>query len=352
VPRALVLSALSLGTGSGLRASYLAAALRRAGWDVELSAPSGSPLPLSAEIVVAAPRLMVAGLGRFDLAIAVKPYPDAWLGLLAARVRGAVCVVDVDDDDGGYRGGVLGALTRLLQAPAFAVAPWISSHHPSLREKLGAAHGAGRVLELPQGVDLEIFQPRRAGGPRFAGLEDAVPLLAFTAHLNIACQLDVLLEAVGPWLRAHPSAVLAVAGGGPDAQRFRDLAQPFGAQVRFLGPVDPAGAAALLAAADLSLSAYGPGEGNRYRVPMKVAESLAVGTPVVTNLVPGLQPLAPYLYEASLEPAAFGRALDQALGSPDGRAQAGQAYVREHLDWTRCASGFLNALRLRVPALP
>jgi glycosyltransferase involved in cell wall biosynthesis len=352
MPRALVVSALSAGTGSGLRARYLARALERLGWETVFAAPAGAPLPYSAEIVSSAPRLLAEGSSRFDLAVGVKPYPNAWLALGLAGLRGAVTVMDVDDDDGGYRGGALGLLTRLIQAPGFRATPLLSTHHPLLRAKLAAAHGTQRVLDLPQGVDTGIFQARKRRQPRPESLRDASPLLAFTAHLNIACQLDVLLEALGPWLRAHPKAVLAIAGDGPDAERFRALAAPFGRQVRFLGRVDPQGAAALLACADASLSAYGPGEGNRYRVPMKVAESLAVGVPVVTNLVPGLRPLAPYLYVSELVPKAFGRALDRALRSGDGRTRRGQRFVREELDWGRVAAGFLKQIRLSVPALP
>ncbi len=351
-PRALVLSALSLGTGSGLRAQYLAEALRRLGWEARLAAPVGGPLPYSAEMLLGAPRLLAAGLGRYDLAVAVKPYPDAWLGLAAARLRGAVTVLDIDDHDGAYRGGALGALTRWIQAPAFKLAPWLSTHHPLLREELARDHGAARLLDLPQGVDLQRFAPRRPGAPRPQGLHDAAPLIAFTAHLNVACQLDALLGALGPWLRAHPQAVLAVAGGGPDAARFKALAAPLGAQVRFLGPVVPDGAAALLAAADLSVSAYGPALGNRYRVPMKVAESLAVGTPVVSNLIPGLAAMEPFIYAAELEPSAFGAAVDRACASEDGRTARGQAWVRAHLDWTRVAAGLIEQLRERGCDLP
>lgn len=340
-PRALVLSALSSQTGSGLRARYLCEALTRLGWDAQWVAPQGPPRPYSAELLLGAPRLMAAALGRFDLVLAVKPYPDAWLGLALARLRGARTVMDVDDDDGGYRGGALGALTRALQAPAALFAQAYSSHHPLLRASLAERHGAERVLALEQGVDLSIFKPR-TGAPTRDG---EGPRLAFTAHLNIACQLDVLLDALGPWLQAHPQARLQVAGGGPEAARFQRSAAPLGAQVRFLGPCGPEDAAALLAQSHASLSAYGPGEGNRYRVPMKVAESLAVGTPVVSNLVPGLAALQPFIHLAPLDPDGFGAALDLALEAEDGRSARGQAWVREHLDWTRVAARFLERLR-------
>ncbi|HXC65071.1 MAG TPA: hypothetical protein VNZ67_11985, partial [bacterium] len=158
-PRALVLSALAAGTGSCLRARYLAEALSRLGWDIELAVPTGAPLPYSAEILVGAPRAALRSMGRFDLAVGVKPYPNVWMGLALARLRGALTVVDVDDADGAYRGGLLAGLTHALQAPAFGLAQLTSTHHPGLRRGLAARCGEGRVLDLAQGVDLGLFDP-------------------------------------------------------------------------------------------------------------------------------------------------------------------------------------------------
>jgi hypothetical protein len=225
-----------------------------------------------------------------------------------------------------------------------------------LKARLQAAHGSERVLDLAQGVDLGIFDagPRRREGlawRRAQGLSRG-PLLGFSAHLNVACQLDVLLAALGAWLGRHPGAVLVVAGGGPDQAAFEARARPWGRQVRFLGPVSPLHAARVLAASDVSVSAYGPAMGNRYRVPMKVAESLALARPVVSHLVPGLMPLKPYLFVSGPDPASYGRALDRALAQGSARAQRGQAHVRRHLDWTQVASGFLAAVRAGEPGLP
>ncbi len=87
-PRALVLSALALGTGSGLRARYLADALSRLGWETEFAAPGGAPLPYSGEILAGAPAWRWSSWGRFDLAVGVKAYPNVWLGLALARAQG------------------------------------------------------------------------------------------------------------------------------------------------------------------------------------------------------------------------------------------------------------------------
>jgi Glycosyl transferases group 1 len=350
-PRALVLSALSLGTGSGLRAHYLVRALGRLGWNARLEVPGSGPLPYSVEMFLAAPRLFMAGFGGYDLVVAIKPNPNAYFGLAAARLSGGVCIVDVDDADGGYRGSTLARLIRVVQAPAFAVASLASTHHPLLKQGLVARLGADRVLDLAQGVDLEIFDPktlrtRRAAWRREHGWQRST-LLAFTAHLNVACQMQTLLESLGPWLRRHPRAILVVAGSGPYEARCRKMAGPLGAQVQFLGKVSPREAAETLAASDCLVSAYGPAEGNRYRVPMKVGESLAMGLPVVTHLVPGLLPLKSFVFEASPGPEAFGVALNAALRGERARTLLGQDWVRRELDWTRVAQRFLAQVRGR-----
>jgi glycosyltransferase involved in cell wall biosynthesis len=355
-PRALVLSALAAGTGSHLRARYLAGALSRLGWEAELSAPSGGPLPYSAEIFAGAPRLALGSLRRVDLAVGVKPYPNVWMGLALARLRGALVVVDVDDADGAYRGGLLAGLTHGLQAPAFGLAHLASTHHPGLRRTLVERCGEERVLGLPQGVDLGLFDlaARRKDAAAWrlrAGLQGRV-LLGFTAHLNVACQLELLLEVAGPWLRRHPRATLVVAGGGPLLGHFRGLAAPLGTQVRFEGPQTPLQAATVLAACDVAVSVYGPSAGNQFRVPMKVAESLALAKPVVSNLVPGLLPLRDYLHQADPSAASFGKALDRALAQGPSRGRRGRDYVRRNLDWTRVAAAFLAQARRFRPGLP
>jgi glycosyltransferase involved in cell wall biosynthesis len=171
------------------------------------------------------------------------------------------------------------------------------------------------------------------------------PVLGFAAHLNVACQLDVLLEAVGPWLKRRPAATLLIAGGGPERERFEKLTAPLGVQVRFLGQLKPEAIAEALSACDVGLSAYGNAPGNQYRVPMKVAEYLALGLPVVTNMIPGLKPLKPYVQSTEIDAVSFGRALNRALGAAaKARAKKGQVYVWRRLSWDRVAQDLLTQL--------
>ncbi|MGH7442725.1 MAG: glycosyltransferase family 4 protein, partial [bacterium] len=269
-------------------------------------------------------------------------------GLALARLRGALTVVDCDDFDGADRGPLLALAVRALQGPAFHLAHMACTHHPDLKRVLESRLGLNRVVDLAQGADLDLFKgahnPRAAARRRW-GLERGRPCLAFTAHLNIACRLPMLISLLGPWLRNHPKAVLLVAGSGPWGDRFKALAAPLGAQVRFLGQLSPADCADVLAASDCLVTAYGTGQSDRHRVPMKVGEALSLGVPVVTTPLAGLRHLARFVEQAQPNPKAFGEALDRALRSGKARAGRGRTWVRRELDWTRVAARFLDQLR-------
>ncbi len=352
-PRALIFSSISLGTGSGLRANYLTNALIRLGWEASLISPGLGPLPYSSELFFSAPYFALRALAKVDLLVAIKPYPNAWLAAAIAQARGTCVVLDVDDLDSGYRQGVTASIARMIQAPAFALPILFSTHHPALRQHMRSAHRVPpeRIIDLPQGVDLTVFDPRlRERGCRnqwreALGLKGQRVLL-FAAHLNVACQLDLTLKWLTPWLSKQRKVVLVVAGGGPDLARYKELAAPLGSKVRFLGAMTPHQVAQAMGGADLGLSAYGVNEANQYRVPMKIAEYLAMGLPVVSNLVAGFGPLARYIHVARGDGLDYSKCVRAALRrSPQSRS--GQRWVRSQLNWDKVAQNFLR----RVHAL-
>ncbi len=352
-PRALVLSSLGRNTGCALRARYLAGALEALGWRVAAPAPPFPSLPGALEVFLSLPSYLLACLReKPDLAVAIKPYPNAWIPLWILRLLGRTAVADVDDLDGGYRGGLLGLLGRASQAPAFRLLDRFSTHHPELRRWLEEKQGVKpeRVVWLGQGVDTDLFRPEavpveEAGACRLAAGGRRV--LLFSAHLNVACEFPLLLEWAAPLLKERADVVLVVAGGGPRLDEFKALAASAGLEGRclFTGALKPEGVRAWMALASACLAVYGPGEANRYRVPMKVGEYLAMGRPVVCNPIGGLAGLEPYLYTCGAEAGDFRRALGALLeGGGDGREERGREYARASLDWRRVAERFLKEL--------
>jgi glycosyltransferase involved in cell wall biosynthesis len=83
----------------------------------------------------------------------------------------------------------------------------------------------------------------------------------------------------------HPRAVLLAVGGGEDYDRLSRQAAMLGLgqAVRFTGWIPAAEVPAYLALADVTVDPIRDDLVARARAPMKITESLAVGTPVVTG---------------------------------------------------------------------
>jgi hypothetical protein len=315
-----------------LRARYLHEALIRSGWESSLHCPPLKNRSLSLEALCDIPGAALHALfRRLDLAIGIKPYPNVFAALAMARQKGALCVLDVDDLDAAWRPGLTGRLAALAQWPALHSAFRLSTHHPAIAKELGKL---GSVLPLGQGVDTKIFSP---------GKKSKENLLLYAAHLNVASQLEQLLQWLQPWLVSHPEWRLVVAGGGPLLGSYRrQFASP---QIEFTGALSVAEVAAWVRRARLCLAAYDQNPGNAYRVPMKVGEYLACARPVLCNWIPGLKNLRPYLYLSRSEGSDFRRQLDRlSRGGGDGRELRGSRYVRRRLSWDAILGEFMAAL--------
>ena len=192
-----------------------------------------------------------------------------------------------------------------------------------------------RVAVIHNGVDLELFHPRRraqegAGLRATLGLDARAPVVLFLGTGYGRKGLDVLLAAFARVLRSRPDARLLVAGYDSGRARYEALAERLGLgpAARFLGGrSDPE---ACFAAADA------------YALPTRydpfantTLEALASGVPVVTTAANGgAEVLAGPDAGAVVEPEAG--ALAEALLpllAPEGRARhaaAARACAERH----------------------
>jgi alpha-1,6-mannosyltransferase len=140
------------------------------------------------------------------------------------------------------------------------------------------AHGVERVVQVPLGVDLEHFHPRRrerreATRARL-GLQGG-PLALFAGRYAREKGLDVVLDA-WPEIERRTGMRLVLIGDGPLEQSFRT--HSYASRVHWLPfERDREKFADLLAAADLYL-APGPYE----TFGLSDLEAMACGTPVLT----------------------------------------------------------------------
>ncbi|WP_431960010.1 glycosyltransferase family 4 protein [Actinacidiphila sp. bgisy160] len=99
---------------------------------------------------------------------------------------------------------------------------------------------AGRMVQLPPGVDEKTFHPASGGEAVRArlGLTDR-PVVVCVSRLVPRKGQDTLIEAMPLILAAQPDTVLLVVGGGPYADELKRLAERTGVaeSVRFTGAV-------------------------------------------------------------------------------------------------------------------
>lgn len=357
--RILVLSSLGRNTGCHLRGRYLADALRRQGRQVRYPLPPpGLPLMLDLPLSFLT-NLVTALTARFDLAVAIKPYPNTLIPLLLRKLLtpSVRIVADIDDMDHGYRTGPLPRLLRLLQRPLPRLCDFVTCHTDTLAAWIPREYGVDprRIRRLDQGVDTSLFHPlpedqrltvRRKVLRRF-GLPDTT-LLVHTAHLNVASDLDHILQAFRTVAEHQPEPVLLVAGGGPLLGTYRRMAGHLGLshRVRFTGPLRPEEAADCIAAADACLVYYKNKPVNLYRASMKLREALAMARPVIANDVGDLKSFADVTYPAGTGPQAYAEGITRFLEhGPDGRERRGAERVRQRCDWNRIAAAFLADLQ-------
>ncbi|HUO59010.1 MAG TPA: glycosyltransferase [bacterium] len=341
----LILSSKGGGTGCALRARYIAEALSKKGHEVHFIKPIPS-LPFWLDMVLSKPYYFLKSLPlKVDVAMAIKPYPTVVPALWVQRWKGAKVILDVDDLDYDYSRGWFKRLHKWLQLPWPKWADLVTYHNPHLLEPIREVFRvpSGKLVQLPQGVDTALFSPKPVNphhlpNPAAALYKDksARPLLVFTAHLNVACDLEPVLRSFQITLKSLPGAKLLVAGGGPDEGRFKRMAADLGLahSVHFTGYLSPRQVAACLGIADASLVYYSDLPVNKNRASMKLRESLASGCRVVATEVGEMGLFRGAAFLSRPDPGHFAQAILRALASKKNPRPA--ALLVKKWDWTDC----------------
>lgn len=205
--------------------------------------------------------------------------------------------------------------------------------------------GSPNVVQVPLGVDLDMFTPWRRDAELRAQLAgDADVLLVHCGRLSPEKQVERSVDTVAELNDAGTSVRLVVAGDGPCRAALQRRAA--GLPVTFLGFISGrTEVAKLLATADVSL-APGPHE----TFGLAALEALASGTPVVASRSSALAEIVlPSCGAAVADDAvAFADAVCRLLATSEpSRSNAARARA-EQFPWTAAVTGMLQALQAPV----
>ena len=350
--RIVIVSALSIDSGSYLRACRIARALETAGARVTVVKSIWS-LPFMLHYPISVVTCLRAVFMRCDVIIGLKPLPNVGIVLLIKKALGSLTVLDIDDVDFGFRTGWLATVNRTLQLPTPKRCDLVTYHterlRPFIRETFGVRDE--RLYQLVQGVDVDAsalpdMASRRAQREAL-GIDAQQKLVVYAAHLNIASDLDAIFDIVRIASRQAAGLRFLVIGGGPLERRFRRMARALGMDglTTFTGYVPPAQVADYLRMGDAAIVYYKDIEVNYFRESMKLREMLALGLKVACNDVGDLERFKDYTYQTGSDHEEVANQLVSVLrDGGDGREVRGMAYVRRCLDWKDIGAALLHRI--------
>lgn len=279
--------AVNAGEGNMVRRAR-AFARRLSGFDVEiLAAPTA--------------RRVAASLRRADLAYVIDPGRRGFPAALTARLKGRPVVVEMGDPQASlYRAQGRG-LSSVLAGAAMDRAVAEGATGVVVRGRGLAEVLQLRVpwVEIPDGVDSELFRPEAGGGirarlgiPPSALVAGCIGSIEWSEATGTCYGWD-LVEALG-LLRDRPVWALIV-GGGAGVERLRRRADMLGVAQRLVMPgrVPHEDVPAYICTMDVCVSTQSNDEVGRSRTTAKLPEYLACDRFVLATEVGGAADVLP-----------------------------------------------------------
>ncbi|MFB3786203.1 MAG: glycosyltransferase family 4 protein [bacterium] len=223
---------------------------------------------------------------------------------------------------------------------------------------------ADRMWHLPVGADTDRFHPDAGGRDTLAelGLDPNRLTILYIGQLEGAAHADLLVRAAPRVLEQIPDAQFLIVGGGGQEDALRRLVEQSPARdaLHLTGYIAADRIPAIASAADIGVACFVDTEATRSKSPLKIAEYLASGKPIVASRVGE----TPWMLEdcgLTVEPGsapALAEALLTYARDPERRSRdslAARERALRYFTWDRGVETLLRAYAVCLgnsPALP
>lgn len=227
-----------------------------------------------------------------DLIHLWKAYPDVSL-LAVALSRHWKIPIHYDWDD--WEKGIA---AELANSPlAGMAAGWWDRFIPSMATTMTTASGylrekamaygfpEDRIWDAPVGADLEQFYPREKDRQLMERLGLREPVMIYIGQLEVASYAEMAVDVLKRVQKKLQTAKLLIVGGGRKLEAIRARAEELNIakHVVFTGYVPAEDIPRYLSLADVALAPFEKNDVTRAKSPLKIAEYLASGVPVVAS---------------------------------------------------------------------
>lgn len=271
------------------------------------------------------------------------PLTVAIPGLMSARLRRVPMVFEVRDlwpempiAVGALKNPMLIAAARKLERAAYLNSNYVIALSPGMRDGVvKAGFPSARVEIVPNSCDVDLFDVSPELGVEFRKSLPwlgAHPLVVYAGTFGALNRVSYLAEVAAEMVRIDPAVRFVVVGDGSEQGIVRERARTLGVLDRnffMLPPLPKLRMPALLSAATITTSLFGPIQEMWVNSANKFFDGLAAGRPVAINYggwqaeVLGRSGAGIRLDEASYADAA--RQLADFIGSPSRLAKARKA---------------------------
>jgi glycosyltransferase involved in cell wall biosynthesis len=145
---------------------------------------------------------------------------------------------------------------------------------------------SGDIFHVPVGADTELFKPGNGQDMKKRhGIR--LPLVIYVGQLHGGQYVELFLKAAAAVTDRGVKAQFMVVGDGVRAAELKDRAKELGLQrkVIFTGAVPSAEVPGYICSSDVAVACFEDNEVTRCKSPLKIAEYLACGKPIVASRV-------------------------------------------------------------------